>query len=74
MKNSEKEAKARAKARLSSVKTVGELENALSRTMADIAAGRITPREGNAISIEAGKILKATERKLRGRQEQSKQM
>jgi hypothetical protein len=40
------------------IKNTGDFKHALMTVSADVVAGRITPKEGNAINREAREILK----------------
>jgi hypothetical protein len=49
------------------IKNTGDLKDALCAAMADTLAGRITPKEANAINREAGKMLKTLKAALASR-------
>jgi hypothetical protein len=49
------------------IKNTGDLKDALFAAMADVVAGRITPKEGNAIDREARQILKIVKAALSAR-------
>lgn len=52
-------------AKVSKMKTAGAVVHRMLRNMSDVYVGSMSPRDANLESAAVGKLLKATERKLR---------